>query len=78
MNDVSPPSIRRATTSPARRRGEQHALGEQLARQLPASSAERHAQRQLPLAMQRPRERQARDVRACQQQDEQRRAHDHQ
>ncbi len=43
--------------------------------ELPASSAERHAQRQLALAMQRPRQRQARDVRAGEQQDEQRRAH---
>ena len=58
--------------------GEQHALGEQLARQLSASSAERHAQRQLALAMQRPREREAGDVGAREQQDEQRGAHDHQ
>ena len=46
--------------------------------ELPASGAERRAQRQLALATQRPRERQAGDVGAREQQDERGRADEHQ
>ena len=79
-NVVSASMVLQATTQAHRAAGqrEQHAFGQQLAADLPAAGAKGGAQRQLALARQCARHRQAGDVGARDEQHQQRRADQHQ
>ena len=71
------PSAARPTPSAAAPHGEQQALGQELAHELAAPGAERHPDRDLAPPRARPRQQQARDVRAGEQQHQAHRREEH-